>query len=152
MADRPDTRPEIEPCFWDFKGKDWGNSAMVISKDKPDLIIFDPPYFDKKAQEYADKSISELSRQEYLKFLEGFFVFMKKLSKKTTRLAFINADWPARHRSRPKEAVSIAQGFRSGEAAGQGFRSGEAGGIFRIGLQLKKTLKTLFCWSIIAKF
>jgi hypothetical protein len=19
MADRPDTRPEIEPCFWDFK-------------------------------------------------------------------------------------------------------------------------------------
>jgi len=93
MVDRPDTRPEIEPCFWDFKGKDWGNSTMVTSKDKPDLIILDPPYFDKKAQEYADKSISELSRQEYLEFFENFFVFIKKLSKKTTRLAFINADW-----------------------------------------------------------
>jgi hypothetical protein len=93
MVDRPDTRPEIEPRFWDFKGKDWGNSAMVTSKDKPDLIILDPPYFDKKAQEYADKSISELSRQEYLEFFENFFVFIKKLSKKTTRLAFINADW-----------------------------------------------------------
>ena len=93
MADRPDTRPEIEPCFWDFKGKDWGNSAMATSKDKPDLIILDPPYFDKKAQEYADKSISELSRQEYLEFFENFFAFLKRFSKKTTRLAFINADW-----------------------------------------------------------
>ena len=93
MADRPDTRPEIEPCFWDFKGNDWGNSAMVTSKDKPDLIILDPPYFDKKAQEYADKSISELSRQEYLEFFENFFAFLKRFSKKTTRLAFINADW-----------------------------------------------------------
>ena len=29
-------------------------------------------------------------------------------------------DWPARHRSRPKKAVSPAQGFRSGEAGGPG--------------------------------
>jgi len=29
-------------------------------------------------------------------------------------------DWPARHRSRPKEAVSTAQGVRSGEAGGPG--------------------------------
>ena len=29
-------------------------------------------------------------------------------------------DWPARHRSRPKDAVSHAQGFRSGEAGGPG--------------------------------
>ena len=93
MADRPDTRPEIEPCFWDFKGKDWGNSATVTSKDKPDLIILDPPYFDKKAREYADKSISKLSRQEYLEFFEDFFALMKQHTKKTTKLAFINADW-----------------------------------------------------------
>ena len=29
-------------------------------------------------------------------------------------------DWPARHRSRPKEAVSTVQGVRSGEAGGPG--------------------------------
>jgi len=29
-------------------------------------------------------------------------------------------DWPARHRSRPKEAVSTAQGVRLGEAGGPG--------------------------------
>ena len=38
-------------------------------------------------------------------------------------MAFLNADWPARHRSRPTEAVSAAQGFRSGEAGGRDFES-----------------------------
>ncbi|MEA3414898.1 MAG: hypothetical protein U9R02_01890 [Thermodesulfobacteriota bacterium] len=32
-------------------------------------------------------------------------------------------DWPARHRSRPKEMVSASQGFRSGEAGGRDFES-----------------------------
>jgi hypothetical protein len=34
-----------------------------------------------------------LPRQGYLKFFEGFFSFMKQFSKKSTKLAFINADW-----------------------------------------------------------
>jgi hypothetical protein len=93
MEDCLDTRPEIEPYFWDLKGKDWKNSAIMASKDKPDLIILDPPYFAKKAEEYAEKSISGISRQKYLEFFERFFIFLRKLSKKTTRLAFINADW-----------------------------------------------------------
>ena len=93
MEDRLDNRPEIESYYWDLKGKDWKHSAIMASKDKPDLIILDPPYFDKKAEAYAEKSISGLSRQKYLEFFENFFVFLKKLSKKTTRLAFINADW-----------------------------------------------------------
>ena len=32
-------------------------------------------------------------------------------------------DWPARHRSRPKEAASIPQDFRSGEAGGRDFQN-----------------------------
>jgi len=32
-------------------------------------------------------------RNEYLEFLEAFFALLKQNSKKTTRLAFINADW-----------------------------------------------------------
>ena len=39
MDDRPDTRPEIEPHFWDFNDL----KCPVQGKAKPDLIIFDPP-------------------------------------------------------------------------------------------------------------
>ena len=39
------------------------------------------------------KSISGLSRNDYLGFLEAFFARMKHHVKKKTRLAFINADW-----------------------------------------------------------
>jgi len=43
MDDRPDTRPEIEPCFWDITNLKW----PIKGKTKPDLIILDPPYFKK---------------------------------------------------------------------------------------------------------
>jgi len=92
MADRPETRPEIEPHTWPSDGATlfvW----PVTSKEKPDLIILDPPYFDKKAADYDKNSISELSRDDYLAFLEAFFALLKDNAKKTTRLAFINADW-----------------------------------------------------------
>ncbi len=96
MIDRPATRPEIEPYLWDTKGNfnnDSESPGFFTAKQKPDLIIFDPPYFDKKAADYDQNSISVLPRQEYLAFLEGLFAFMKEQSKKTTLLAFINADW-----------------------------------------------------------
>lgn len=89
MADRPDERPEIEPHFWDINNLKW----PVNGKTKPDLIIFDPPYFRKKAKEYEENSISSLSKGEYLNFLEKFFELANKNSKKGTRLAMINADW-----------------------------------------------------------
>jgi len=92
MTDRPETRPEIEPHTWTLPTANplaW----PVSSKEKPDLIIFDPPYFDKKAADYDKKSISGLPKKEYLEFLEVFFTLLKQNAKKTTRLAFINADW-----------------------------------------------------------
>ncbi len=92
MDDRPDTRPEIEPYHWDLKSK-WDDVPVVHSKDKPDLIICDPPYFDKKDKAYGEKSISGLSRENYLKFLARFFLYLKTISKKNTRFAFINSDW-----------------------------------------------------------
>ena len=36
---RPDTRPEIEPHFWDINDLTW----PIEGKSKPDLIVFDPP-------------------------------------------------------------------------------------------------------------
>ena len=111
MIDRPDTRPEIEPYYWDPKGhiesaisqpqphprmQNAGvseNQGFLNSKGKPDLIILDPPYFDKKAEDYPEKSISRLPKKEYLEFLAALFALLKRHAKKTTRLAFINADW-----------------------------------------------------------
>ena len=91
MIDRPDKRPEIEPYYWDIKNNK--DSDLFNFREKPDLIICDPPYFKKKAKGYTKKSISMMPRKEYLEFFEGFFAFMKKHTKKTTRFAFINADW-----------------------------------------------------------
>jgi len=82
-----DNRPEIRYHHWDAGNKDW-----PISK-KPDLIFFDPPYYRKKAGDYDKSSISSLPRREYLEFFENFFNLMNSHIKKTTRLAFINADW-----------------------------------------------------------
>jgi hypothetical protein len=70
MIDRPDTRPEIEPYYWELKdnfkleGKDQKNGGFFTSREKPDFIIFDLPYFEKKACDYPQKSISMLSRKE----------------------------------------------------------------------------------------
>lgn len=111
MTDRPDTRPEIEPHSWTHSS-DQQLSWPVSSKEKADLVIFDPPYFDKKAADYDRKSISGLPKKEYLEFLEEFFALLKLNAKKTTKLAFINADWrdfqnkPAAEESR-KGAILI---------------------------------------------
>ena len=98
MTDRPETRPEIEPHTWTISTAHQLNNSsanpLTSSKEKADLIIFDPPYFDKKAADYDKKSISGLPKKEYLEFLEAFFALLKQNAKKTTRLAFINADWP----------------------------------------------------------
>jgi len=67
MIDRPDKRPEIEPFYWELNGNN--NLGVLSAKEKPDLIIFDPPYFDKKAKGYAKKSISTILVDDYLKIL-----------------------------------------------------------------------------------
>jgi len=89
MEDMADARPEIEPYFWDIKDLKW----PVYGKTRPDLILFDPPYFSKKAEEYDANSLSGLGREVYLDFLGRFFKLAHENSKKSTILAFINADW-----------------------------------------------------------
>ena len=89
MDDRPDTRPEIEPCFWDIANLQW----PIKGKTKSDLIIFDPPYFKKQSDNYDPDGISGLSKENYLKFLKDFFALAHLNAKTDTQLAFINADW-----------------------------------------------------------
>ena len=52
-----------------------------------------PPYYSKKAGDYGEDSISNLPRQAYLDFFAAFFTLLREHSKKTTWLAFLNADW-----------------------------------------------------------
>ena len=92
MEERPDLRPEIEPYYWDMTIKNW-EDTILAGREKPDLIIFDPPYFQKKAADYGENSIARMSRRAYLHFLDNFFRFLKKTTKETTRLALINSDW-----------------------------------------------------------
>lgn len=90
-------RPEIQQHYWQLNNMTWPEL-----KKKPDLIFFDPPYFDKKKDDYEDKAaetedtpipISSLSRSDYLRFFEQFFALAKENTKPTARLAFLNADW-----------------------------------------------------------
>ena len=89
MDDRPDTRPEIEPYFWDFDDLKWPEKGNT----KPDLIVFDPPYFKKQAGNYDPAGISGLSKEKYLEFLESFFALAHQNAKTSTQLALVNADW-----------------------------------------------------------
>lgn len=92
MVDRPEKRPEIEPYTWALSS---GKTLAwpVNSKEKADLIIFDPPCFNKNPDGQEPENIASLTRKAYLEFLEAFFVLLGRKIKKTSRLAFIHADW-----------------------------------------------------------
>jgi len=89
LADRPETRPEIEPHQWNPEGLLW----PVKGEEKPDLIFFDPPYFKKQENHYPEESISVLSRKQYLKFFKELFPLLREYTKTHARIAFMNADW-----------------------------------------------------------
>ena len=88
-----DNRPEILCHHWDPRNWNW-----PIIKN-PDLIFFDPPYYTKKEKEYSEKanektpSISSYTKEEYERFLEGFFLLAHQNANRTTMMAFLNADW-----------------------------------------------------------
>jgi len=71
----------------------------VAQARRPDLIFFDPPYFTKKEREYREKAgagtppLSSYAREDYMGFLEGFFILAREHAKEGTKMAFLNADW-----------------------------------------------------------
>ncbi len=66
---------------------------------KADLIFWDPPYFSKMddqnigSEGYGEGSISKMSRDDYLAFLESSLVGAKASVKKGTKIAFLMSDW-----------------------------------------------------------
>lgn len=82
MVDRPDERPEIEPYFWDINNLKW----PVNGKIKPDLIIFDPPYFRKKPKNMK-KTASRIFQERNTKiFLRGSLDWQMRTAKKAQDL------------------------------------------------------------------
>jgi hypothetical protein len=107
MDDRSDTRPEIEKWYWDINNMKW----PVGKRSQPDLIIFDPPCFSKKADEYHKDSIAGFSKKDYIRFFEIFFSLAHENSKRETMIALVNADWrdfqgrPAKEETREKSIL-----------------------------------------------
>jgi len=107
-----DNRPETLCHHWDPLNWKW----PIIKK--PDLIFFDPPYYIKKEKAYEKKanentpSISSYTKEDYERFLEGFFLLAHKNAKPTTSMAFLNADWrdfestPA-SKEKPDKSITI---------------------------------------------
>ena len=89
MVDRSETRPEIEPYFWDITNLQWPEK----SETKPDLIIFDPPDYKDQSNNDDPEGISGLSKEKYLLFLEDFFALAHRNTKNSTRMASIHSEW-----------------------------------------------------------
>jgi len=60
---------------------------------KAGLIFWDPPYFEKKMEEYIEGSISDLGRDEYLDFFARRLREAAEHVKPKTKLAFLMSDW-----------------------------------------------------------
>ena len=110
-----DNRAEIKYHHWSSQEGHWPSTK------KPDLIFFDPPYYTKMEKEYKGKakekapSISSYSKGEYEKFLKSFFHLAHQNVKETSRIAFLNADWPpaplpARRAYRPEGRAYAPEG------------------------------------------
>jgi len=102
LADRPETRPEIEPHQWNPETLIW----PVKGKEKSALIFFNPPYFNKMADQSTKESIPSLSLKEYLGFFREFFPLARERSKNKARIGFLNADWPPARRLPARGAYS----------------------------------------------
>jgi hypothetical protein len=81
FQERPDILPHDLRTGWPERTK------------KAQLIFWDPPYFAKKADGYAEGSISGLPRQAYLDFFQERLREAHSLVKKGTRLALLMSDW-----------------------------------------------------------
>ncbi len=63
------------------------------------LILISLRLIKKQSNNYDPDGISGMSKANYLQFLENFFVLARLNAKKSTQMAFINADWPPARRA-----------------------------------------------------
>lgn len=100
-AEEPEAEEEIPPRV-DIEHHDL-STGWPDTVRKADLIVWDPPYFDKMdhstigAAGYVEGSISGLDPDGYLDWLGERFDQLAKLAKPGAKLAFIMSDWTSEH-------------------------------------------------------
>jgi len=62
--------------------------------------------FKNQSDYYDPDGISGFSKETYLEFLENFFALAHLNAKKSTRMAFINADWPPARKAYASESAT----------------------------------------------
>ena len=160
LENRLDSRPEIEAHFWDGNNLEW----PIKGNYRPDLVIFDPPYFSKKLGDYDSSAISSMSRETYLDFMKQFLSLTHRYTKPTCRIALINADWrdfqrtPARDEIR-ENAILIREylgvldgsGWQENHIIQAPLSSERFTGNMVTAMQKKKTLGVISRYVIVAR-
>jgi site-specific DNA-methyltransferase (adenine-specific) len=101
-------RPEVHR--WDNR------DGIPPLPGNPKLTFLDPPYFQMMKGKWGENSISELSREEYLKFWETYSNQLYDFLKPGSYVAFIMADW--RDHKDPTKSIWISDYVKFFESAG----------------------------------
>jgi DNA modification methylase len=82
------------------------NREIPEEVKQAELFFFDPPYYKKKAEEYGTKSISSLSRDEYL---NAFKVITDKIYNQTDiqKIALLVSDYDDEYNGHPEENIFV---------------------------------------------
>jgi DNA modification methylase len=82
------------------------NKEIPEEARQAELFFFDPPYYKKKAEEYGSKSISALSRDEYL---DAFKIIADKIYNQTSiqKIALLVSDYDDEYAGHPEENIFV---------------------------------------------
>jgi ParB-like chromosome segregation protein Spo0J len=82
------------------------NKEIPEEVKQAELFFFDPPYYKKKAEEYGNKSISALSRDEYL---DSFKIIADKIYNQTSiqKIALLVSDYDDEYAGHPEENIFV---------------------------------------------
>jgi len=78
--------------------------AIRSLKHKVHLIFIDPPYFKKREKEYGEKSISNLTRDEYLNYFKVLAETSIKKLKESGKVALLMSDYTE---TNPRDSIFI---------------------------------------------
>jgi hypothetical protein len=103
----PKRRPEVRT----------GDAISVIEglKGRPNLVFLDPPYYRKKEKEYGDRSISSLSRGEYLEYFGKLAKASYRRLQPDGHVALLMSDYTE---DEPEDSIFIHHYIHAFEAEG----------------------------------
>ncbi len=100
---------DIDPIRDDIIKNDLREGLPKETKDC-NLIFLDPPYWKKKQNDYTKNSISNLSKEEYIKFFKSSIPFLWAALSPRGTLAFLMSNYI--DYENPKESIFVADYFQ----------------------------------------